>query len=145
MGLVDIFLLALGVGSAWLVWDSLQAREIANATLRNACRHQGVLFLDDTVALESLRPVRAPSGRIELQRRFAFQFSDTGRNRRLGHLLMHGHLVQGLDLGIASTSTPDDAPLDGAAAPSLDGAAVAPPATASSSPTSPRSSSGPES
>ena len=106
MTLADIFAVALVAAAGWLVWDSLTARETANAAMRDACRHAGLLFLDDTVALASIRPVRDGDGRVRLRRVFSFEYSDTGRNRRQGSLTMFGDAIRALDVG--PPPAPDD-------------------------------------
>lgn len=99
MGIAEIFgLLVVGAGG-WFVWDSLKAREAANAAMRAACRAEGMLFLDDTVALESVRPVRNDDGQLRLRRVFRFEYSDTGHNRRKGSVEMVGAAMSALDLG----------------------------------------------
>jgi hypothetical protein len=99
MTLTDILALALLAAAGWLVWDGLKAREIANAAMRDACRRAGLLFLDDTVALASMRPVRDGGGRVQLRRVFGFEYSDTGNNRRKGSLTMIGAAVRAVDVG----------------------------------------------
>ncbi len=99
MTLAEILALAVFVAVGWLVWDSLKAREAANAAMRDACGRGGFLFLDDTVALDSLRPVRAADGQLRLRRVFSFEYSDTGVDRRKGSLTMIGDAVRGLDVG----------------------------------------------
>ena len=91
------FLLVAAVG--WFLWDSLKAREAANAELRAGCRAQGLLFLDDTVALDRLRPVRDEDGRVRLRRTYRFEYSDTGHNRRRGHVTLVGAAVEQVDMG----------------------------------------------
>jgi hypothetical protein len=99
MTLTEILALALAVAAGWLVWDSLKAREAANAAMRDACRRGGFLFLDDTVALNALRPVRDGDGHMRLRRVFTFEYSDTGTDRRKGSLTMTGDAVSALDIG----------------------------------------------
>ena len=77
IGLPEIAALALAAAVGWLVWDTLRARERANDAMRAACEARGLLFLDDTVSLASLRPVRDADGRMRLRRIYRFQFSDT--------------------------------------------------------------------
>ena len=78
------------------MWDSLKARETANAAMREACRHAGHLFLDDTVALESIRPVRDGEGTVRLRRVFSFEYSDTGHDRRRASLTMVGETIDAI-------------------------------------------------
>jgi len=88
MGLAEILGLLAVAAAGWFVWDSLKAREAANAAMRAACKAEGMLFLDDTVALESLWPVRDHDGHLRLRRIYHFEYSDTGDNRRTGTVTM---------------------------------------------------------
>ena len=63
-----------------------------------ACEREGLQFLDDTVECISLRPARDDAGRLRLRRVYRFEFSDTGDNRRAGHIVMLGDEVQSLTL-----------------------------------------------
>lgn len=98
IGLPEIGALLLLVLAGWLVWDTLRAREYANAAMRTACEERGFLFLDDTVALQSVRPVRDEDGRVRLRRLYAFQYSDTGHNRRDGTITLLANSVAALVL-----------------------------------------------
>lgn len=101
-------LLAL-VSGGWFVWDSLKAREAANAALRVACEAEGLLFLDDTVALESVSPVRSHEGTLRLRRVYGFEYSDTGDDRRKGSITMVADTVSALTIG--SRPAPEGATL----------------------------------
>ncbi len=90
---------AVIVAGAWFLWDSLKAREAANTELRAACRARGYLFLDDTVALDRLRPARGDDGRVRLRRVYRFEYSDTGNDRRRGHVTLLGPMIESVDLG----------------------------------------------
>jgi hypothetical protein len=95
----EILGLLLLVSGGWLVWGNLKAREAANQAIRAACRAEGLLFLDDTVGLESMRPVRDDEGRLRLRRVYGFQFSDTGHNRRTGRVALVGDALSSVDIG----------------------------------------------
>jgi hypothetical protein len=88
---------ALGA-AGWLFWSNLTAREAANAAIRPACRAEGLLFLDDTVALDRIRPRRNADGRLTLERVYRFDYSDTGSNRRRGTVMLLGTRVLAVDL-----------------------------------------------
>ena len=98
IGLPEIAALALAALAGWLVWDALRARERANDAMRAACRARGLFFLDDTVSLASLRPVRDEDGRMRLRRIYRFEFSDTGHNRREGSITLVASVVTDLRL-----------------------------------------------
>ena len=99
MGFAEIAFVLLLAGGCWLAWDSLRTRELANDAMRDACESRGLLFLDDTVALRSLRPMRDDEGRVRLRRVYDFQYSDTGHNRRNGTITLLRGEVLALDLG----------------------------------------------
>lgn len=98
LGLIVILLLGL------LWFDSLQAREAAVRAARAACEAEGLLFLDDTVGIASLKPARDDEGRLKLQRAYDFEYSDTGDNRIRGSVVMLGHRVMLLNVGLRALS-----------------------------------------
>jgi hypothetical protein len=102
MELLGILVLA---ALAWLWLDSLKAREAAVRAAREVCAAEGLLFLDDTVAIASLKPVRNDEGQVTLQRAYDFEFSDTGDNRLKGSVVMRGHRVVLLNVGVRGPGT----------------------------------------
>jgi hypothetical protein len=95
-------LLAMG----WLWLDSLRARDAAILAARAACSSEGFQLLDDTVAISSLKPSRDEDRNLVLRRTYAFEYSDTGDNRRRGSIVLIGHRV--LLLNIGRRAAPDD-------------------------------------
>lgn len=85
---------------AWLWLDSLKAREIAIRAARAACASEELLLLDATVAIASLKLARDHDGRLKLQRAYDFEYSDTGNNRLKGSVVMLGHRVTILNVGL---------------------------------------------
>ena len=86
-------------GLGLLFWrDSLGAREQARAASSRACQQMGVQLLDDTVALERLWLRRDRDGRLKLERLYVFEFTDTGRNRQVGSVLLIGWRVEVLQM-----------------------------------------------
>lgn len=94
-----ISLLIIG-GVVWLWHDSLRARDSAITAARNACATEGLLLLDDTVAIASLKPARDADGQLKLRRVYEFEYSDTGNNRRKGGVVMQGHRVLIVNIGL---------------------------------------------
>lgn len=101
----ELILLALFAALAWLWWDSMQAREAAVAAARAACLAEGLLFLDDTVGIAAIKPARDADGRLQLQRAYDFEFSDTGDNRVKGGVVMLGRRVMLLNLQLPPAAT----------------------------------------
>ena len=100
--LFTILLLALG---GWTLWASLRAREAAVDASRTACQAEGYLFLDDTVAIESLWAVRDDSGHLKIRRVYGFEYSQTGNDRHRGRVIVIGSRVVALEL--APRSAPE--------------------------------------
>lgn len=98
LGLPEIAASLLLLLAGWLLWDTLRARENANAEMRAACEQRGFLFLDDTVSLRSVRPVRDDDGRMRLRRVYEFQYSDTGHNRLDGSITLVADRVAAVDI-----------------------------------------------
>ncbi|MEO8508551.1 MAG: DUF3301 domain-containing protein [Betaproteobacteria bacterium] len=107
--MAEFALLAALAAIVWFLWDSLKAREAANAAIRPACHAEGLLFLDDTVALARIRPQRNENGRIELGRTYRFEYSDTGNNRRKGAVTLVGARILHVNLDLPPR--PVDVPL----------------------------------
>src|SRR5687767_3768860 len=78
---------------AWFWLESLKVREAAMTAARAACEAEGLLLLDDTVAIASLKPVRDVDGHLKLQRAYDFEYSDTGNNRQQGSVVLLGRKV----------------------------------------------------
>lgn len=97
---MELFALAVLTALGWLWFDSLKVREIAVSAAREACAAEGHLFLDDTVGIASLKLARNDEGRLQLQRAYDFEFSDTGNNRLRGGVVMLGAQVTLLNLGV---------------------------------------------
>ena len=94
----EILGLLLFLSGGWLFWSNLKAREAANAAIRAACKALGMLFLDDTVGLESIRPVRDDEGRVRIRWVYAFEYSDTGHNRRKGRVSLTGDTLSAVEV-----------------------------------------------
>ena len=90
--------LVLLAALVWLWVSNLRAREAAMQAAQTACSAEGLLLLDDTVAMAGFKVVRNAEGRITLKRTYEFEFSDTGDNRRRGSVTLLGHLVIVLSL-----------------------------------------------
>ena len=93
--IVVLIIVALG---GWIAFDALRARETATKAAREACRAQGLQFLDDTVQGARTRFGRDAEGLLRLRRTFSFEFSDDGVHRRAGHVVLLGARLESLQL-----------------------------------------------
>jgi hypothetical protein len=93
MPILETFSLALLAALTWLWMDSLKAREACIPAARRACEAEGLLFLDETVAIDSIWPDRNDDGRLALRRVYRFEYSETGNDRRKGSITLQGHKV----------------------------------------------------
>jgi hypothetical protein len=92
-----IFLLLLGL-VIWFWQDTLRAREIAVSRARRYCQGIDFQFLDETVALSSLKPGRNYSGNFAFHRYYQFEFSLDGHNRFNGMAYLIGNQLQSIQL-----------------------------------------------
>lgn len=93
MPTLELFSLLLLGAATWLWIDSLKAREACILAARAACEVEGLLFLDETVAIDSLWPARDDDGRLKLRRVYSFEYSETGNDREKGTVTMLGQEV----------------------------------------------------
>jgi hypothetical protein len=96
--MIELTGLGLVAAAAWFWFDSLRAREAAIDATKSACAADGVVLLDDTVALAALRLRRTGSGTIGFLRVYRFEFTDTGDNRLEGSVTLVGAALQTLYL-----------------------------------------------
>ena len=94
--MVVVLLVALG----WFWLASLKVRDAAMKAARIACDSEGLLLLDDTVAIRSIKTGRDGEGHVRLQRTYEFEYSDTGDNRRSGTVVMLGTQVVVFNVGV---------------------------------------------
>lgn len=94
-----LLLLVLGLAAGAWFW-AVAGRERVLAITAEICRDLQMQRLDDSVALTGIRLVRAPEFLIE--RRYEFEFSSNGLDRRRGHVVLHG-----LALARAHVEMPD--------------------------------------
>lgn len=92
MDLLDVVGLLLLAALIWIWLDSLKAREIAVAEARTACEAEGLLLLDDTVAIQRLGFGR-DDGALCVRRIYGFEYSDSGNDRWAGSVVMLGARV----------------------------------------------------
>ena len=91
------FLILLGIG-IWFWQDTLRARENAVSRAKRYCHEFDYQFLDDSVALISLRPGRDQHGSFTFYRKYHFEFSLDGYNRYNGTAWLIGQHIQSIQL-----------------------------------------------
>lgn len=87
----------IGLG-IWFWLDSMNAREKAVGAAVRACKQIDVQFLDQTVALESMKPARNSHGHLVWRRIYAFEYSVQGIERRNGRAIMRGQVLEQVQL-----------------------------------------------
>lgn len=101
-----LILLAAAVG-AW-IWRAMGLHERALHIARQHCKRAGVQLLDESVALNRIRPGRGRHGRPGIHRRYAFEFTVTGERRYPGFVELHGPTLIRVEL--APHPFPGEAP-----------------------------------
>jgi hypothetical protein len=95
--MVELGLLLIAL-LGWFWYASLRVRERAQQSCLRFCQREGVKLLDDTVALDRLWFQRGRDGRLRIERRYTFEFSQDGVSRSGGIVVMLGDQVQLLAL-----------------------------------------------
>jgi len=93
-----LLLLAALLAVAWFWYDSLGARESANAAAIETCRSTGAMLLDGTVAFRRLQTVRVAGGSLGLRRTYVFDYTRDGATRQQGFVVMTGRSVDSVGL-----------------------------------------------
>lgn len=96
LGHIALILLAAWVG-AW-IWRGMGLHDRALGIARRHCKQADVQLLDESVALNRLRPGRGPRGLPGLKRRYAFEFTVTGERRYPGFVELHGQTLMKVEL-----------------------------------------------
>ena len=91
LGGMEFIAIIVLVGAGWFWLGSLKTREIALLICRNACLRANVQLLDETVALKRLDLARDQTGRVHLRRRYQFEYSEQGLERRQGEIILLGN------------------------------------------------------
>ena len=94
----EILITAVLLLVGWFWWDSLNKRELAIRAARSVCQQAGVQLLDESVSLKKLGLGRDGYQRVQFQRTFAFEYSDTGDNRLPGYVYLLGARVLDVNL-----------------------------------------------
>lgn len=96
LGHIALILLAAWVG-AW-IWRGMGLHDRALRIAQRHCKQAGVQLLDESVALNRLRPGRGRHGRPGIRRRYAFEFTVTGERRYPGFVELHGPTLMKVEL-----------------------------------------------
>ena len=84
-------LLLIACAAAFFWWTAARAAaERAEEVGRGACEAAGVQWLDQTVHANGLRLYRRQDGWPGLERSFRFEYSEDGRDRHAGRLVLRG-------------------------------------------------------
>lgn len=95
----------------WYLLDTIAAKERAVRIAGEACRHQQLQLLDETVVLERLRTRRDTDGRLRWLRYYRFEVSLDGDQRRHGSVVLLGNRPLSISLeldGYAVHESPKD-------------------------------------
>jgi len=85
-----------GLVSFW--WQSDKIKNMALAQVLQYCQQQQLQLLDQTMVLKGLRLGRNDSGILQIQRRYAFEFTSTGEERYAGLVELSGSKLRHIEL-----------------------------------------------
>ena len=91
-----ILLLLIAVPFYW--FDAMRAKELARNRGRQVCSNSGLIFLDDTVALNKTRLRRDGTGRLRIYREYRFEFTSDGSSRYRGEMTVSGRHIEHLSM-----------------------------------------------
>lgn len=97
---MEVLIIMLFLAIGWYWYDTNLAKEAAMVAARRACQRHGQQLLDETVVLASVRPRRDRSGRVRWLRRFEFEFTGDGEQRRSGEVSLLGRRITALTLAL---------------------------------------------
>jgi hypothetical protein len=78
-------------------WKTQGVKQMAFRLVRRRCDELGIQLLDQSIVLRGISLKRGPTGRVELLRRFAFEFSSTGNERYHGEVHMLGRRAEHIE------------------------------------------------
>lgn len=103
------FLFVLVIAAVVAFWvTAMRAREAALRYANNACKQNGVLLLDQTVAMFRLGVGRDRTGRLRWRRLYRFEFTREGEERRTGELELLGDRLLGVNLYLPGHTVIDE-------------------------------------
>ncbi len=91
----------------WFWQDSLRSRERAIRAAAVACQEIGAQLLDQTVAVQSMKPARNEQGHLTLRRIYGFEFSLAGYERLGGRAYLLGQRLEQVQLDRAEGTVID--------------------------------------
>ncbi|MEJ2044584.1 MAG: DUF3301 domain-containing protein [Reinekea sp.] len=84
------------LAALWWHGQGVKARAVAHARLY--CEQHDLQWLDESMVIRRLWPVRSRSGSLVLQRTYFFEFSSTGEYRYRGAVIMEGYNLKSVDV-----------------------------------------------
>ncbi|GEM_PF-385270 len=86
------------LGLAGIFWmNAARARELAVGISRAACNRERYQFLDDSVYLQRVALRWTPSG-LRFRRMYRFEYSENGRARDMGYVLLIGNQLEAVHI-----------------------------------------------
>jgi len=79
-------------------WHSDIVKGIALSHAKSQCQRQEVQFLDQSMVLSSLWPIRNKIGSLSFSRIYQFEFSSTGEQRYKGSVTITGRKLEGIEM-----------------------------------------------
>lgn len=93
-----LFWITLFVAIVALWWQSDKVKSLALNHALLHCRRLKLQFLDQTMVLSGIKPVRNEAGSLSLRRRYQFEFTVNGETRHKGTMELIGNAVKSIQL-----------------------------------------------
>ena len=95
---IDLIWLTLLGGGVLYLWRSGQFKGRARGLAIRHCDEHGLQLLDHSMVISAIWPVRADDGRLQLRRKYRFEFSSTGDRRYQGEVVLVGLRLDSIEL-----------------------------------------------
>jgi Protein of unknown function (DUF3301) len=99
--MIDLETIALSALVVFVIWYWLKTREIKEAAYLAAkkyCEEHDLEVLDQAVVLKGLKLKRNAKGRVQIYRRYSFDFTSSGDDRYEGFVFVLGNRIETVQL-----------------------------------------------
>ncbi len=96
--LTDLLWLAAIIVPVFVWRNGQSVKQHVRLAMKQYCRAEEVMLLDDSIVLQQFRFKGIERGRLQVQRRFGFEFTSTGEERYDGWVEMLGRRIEHVEL-----------------------------------------------
>lgn len=91
--MTELLLLIVVAAVILFVLNNAKARDIARSQSKQATQRRGMVFLDDSIALKSIK-IKRFNGQLNFYRSYAFEYNESDYNRYNAKIELIGYKVR---------------------------------------------------